>query len=672
MTDQLLAHLLSADPWLKPYQTVLERRFKRLAETTQHLIAEGGSLVDIADTHSRFGLHRTLKGWKFREWAPNATQIILIGTFSSWEELPEYRLETRDADGEWEIRLPKDALSHGDLYRLKVYWHGGSGDRIPSHARRIVQDPETLIFNAQIWEPSEPYIWKCEHFTPPPDPIFVYETHVGMAQEKEGIGTYREFANHVIPRIADAGYNTVQLMAVQEHPYYGSFGYQVSSFFAPSSRFGTPEDLKYLVDTAHEAGLRIVMDIVHSHAVANEVEGLSRFDGTLYQYFHDGPRGRHSAWDSRCFDYEKQPVLRFLLSNCRYWLEEYRFDGFRFDGVTSMLYLDHGLGKAFTSYDDYFGENTDEAAIVYLTLANRLVHEVKPEAVTIAEDISGLPGLALPGERGGVGFDYRFAMGIADQWIRLTKEVKDEDWQMGAVWWELTNRRSGERSISYAECHDQALVGDKTLIFRMADAAMYDHMNLYDSDLQVDRAMALHRLIRFITLVTAGHGYLNFMGNEFGHPEWIDFPRSDNSWSYRYARRQWSLVDNLELKYRQLAAFDKAMLNLVKTYDVLTAPWPQLVYEHNADKLLAFERGGLLFVFSFHPDQSFTDYRLDYRPGKYRMVFHTDDKAFGGHGRLKRDQRHFTLFEKADGYAGRNRLSLYIPNRTALVLWRED
>lgn len=672
MTDQLLEHLLAADPWLKPYRTALERRFRRLAETTKRLMPGGGRLVDVADTHTRFGLHRTRNAWRFREWAPNATQIMLIGTFSGWKEQPEYRLQPADAEGDWEIRLPADVLSHGDLYRLKVYWDGGSGDRLPSHACRIVQDPETLIFNAQIWDPPEPYLWRSGHFNPPPDPIFVYETHVGMAQEKEGIGTYREFADHVIPRVADAGYNTVQLMAVQEHPYYGSFGYQVSNFFAPSSRFGTPEDLKYLVDTAHETGLRIVMDIVHSHAVANEVEGLSRFDGTLYQYFHDGPRGRHSAWDSRCFDYEKLPVLRFLLSNCRYWLEEYRFDGFRFDGVTSMLYLDHGLGKAFTSYDDYFGENTDEAAIVYLTLANRLIHELKPEAVTVAEDISGLPGLALPGERGGVGFDYRFAMGIADQWIRLTKDVNDEEWQMGAVWWELTNRRSGERSISYAECHDQALVGDKALIFRMADAAMYDHMSLYDGDLKVDRAMALHRLIRFITLVTAGQGYLNFMGNEFGHPEWIDFPRSENGWSYRYAKRQWSLVDNPMLKYHQLATFDKAMLNLVKTYDVLTAPWPHLVYEHNADKLLVFERGGLLFVFSFHPDRSYTDYRIDYRPGKYRMIFHTDDTAFGGHGRLNRDQQHFTLFEKADGYAGRNRLSLYIPNRTALVLWRED
>ncbi|MFZ7124867.1 MAG: alpha amylase C-terminal domain-containing protein [Desulfobacterales bacterium] len=667
-----LEDLLAVDPWLKPYERVLENRFQRLAGMTDALLEGNPRLAESAITHRKFGLHKTEDGWLFREWAPNATGIYMIGPFSGWQEHSEYRLVAGEGDSVWEIRLPEKTLAHGDPYRLRVHWHGGGGDRIPSHARRVVQDPDTLIFNAQVWDPPVPYAWRHTSFRPPPEPILVYETHVGMAQSREGIGTYREFADLTIPRIAQAGYNTIQLMAIQEHPYYGSFGYQVSSFFAPSSRFGTPEDLKYLVDTAHGAGLRIVMDIIHSHAVANEVEGLSRFDGTLYQYFHDGPRGRHPAWDSRCFDYDKVPVVRFLLSNCRFWLEEYRFDGFRFDGITSMLYLDHGLGKSFTSYDDYFSGNTDEAAVIYLTLANRLVHEIKPEAVTIAEDISGLPGLALPVDRGGVGFDYRFAMGISDQWIRLTKDVKDDDWNMGAIWWELTNRRADERSISYAECHDQALVGDQTLIFRMAGTAMYDHMRIDDGDLTVDRAMALHRLIRFITLLTAGHGYLNFMGNEFGHPEWIDFPRPGNGWSYRYARRQWNLADDPNLKYSRLGAFDRAMLNLVKSYDVLAAPWPNLVYEHNDDKILAFERGGLLFVFSFHPSRSFTDYRIDFREGRYRMIFNTDEAAYGGHDRLLKDQEHFTLFEKPDGYSGRHRLSLYLPNRTALVLRIEE
>jgi 1,4-alpha-glucan branching enzyme len=596
--------------------------------------------------------------------------MFILCDKNRWQCEPEFQVSKVD-DAVFEARFDAEQFSHQDLFRLKVIWPGGQGDRIPTAARRVVQDPCTLIFNAQVWEPPEPYRWINE--APPPiDPILVYETHVGMAQEKEGVGTYREFADHLIPRIRDAGYNTIQLMAVQEHPYYGSFGYQVSNFFAASSRFGSPEDLKYLVDSAHGAGLRVVMDLVHSHGVSNEVEGLSRFDGTLYQYFHDGPRGLHPAWDSRCFDYAKREVLRFLLSNGRFWLEAYRFDGFRFDGITSMLYRDHGLGKAFMSYDDYFSPNVDEDALSYLTLANELVHTVDPQAVTIAEDISGLPGLALPAEEGGVGFDYRFAMGIADNWIRLTKEVADENWRPGHLWYELTNRRAHEKSISYAECHDQALVGDQTLIFRLAGAAMYHHMHRDDPDPAMDRAMALHKMIRLITLATAGHGYLTFMGNDFGHPEWIDFPREGNNWSYHYARRQWHLADHPDLKYGLLAAFDRAMLDLVKTHGVFEDPWAHLVYEHNDDQVLAFARRELLFVFGFHPTRSLTDYGFPCLPGQYRLVLDSDDPRFGGHGRLQSGQAHFTRPDEANPVPSQGRLQLYIPSRTAQVLLKVD
>ncbi len=670
---QRIQRLLAIDPWLQPFRQDLENRQRILQRRRSALAAPGESLDRASGAHRYFGLHRTPDRWCFREWAPNATAVHLIGEFNHWEEAAPWRLQPAiGRDGVWEIELPADRLAHAMLYRLRIHWPGGSGDRIPAYARRVVQDPETLIFNAQVWHPDQPYAWQHEAFAPPPDPILIYEAHVGMAQEKEGIGSYREFADRVLPRIAAGGYNTVQLMAVQEHPYYGSFGYQVSSFYAASSRFGTPEDLKYLVDGAHGLGLRIIMDLVHSHSVSNEVEGLSRFDGTPYQYFHDGPRGRHHAWDSRCFDYAKPPVLEFLLSNCRYWLEEYRFDGFRFDGVTSMLYLDHGLERAFGSYSDYFGPNLDEDAVAYLAMANELIHASAPAAVTIAEDMSGLPGLALPLEAGGVGFDYRFAMGVPDYWIRLTKDTPDEAWSMGTLWHELTNRRAAEKSISYAECHDQALVGDKTLMFRMADAAMYDHMHRDDPDFIVERAMALHKMIRLLTLATAGHGYLNFMGNEFGHPEWIDFPRAANQWSYRYARRQWGLADHPDLKYAQLAAFDRAMLALVRQSGFMQAPWANHLYAHETHKVLAFERGGLVFVLHFDPVHSRPDYRVPAPAGQYQMILDTDDCAFGGHGRLAPKQAHFTLVDEAGPSGSTPRLSLYLPSRTALVLSKTD
>jgi 1,4-alpha-glucan branching enzyme len=665
-----LETLLGNDPYLQPYEAIIRRRLRRTRQTENRLTQGEMTLADFASGHEYFGLHFRQNQWVLREWAPNADGIYLIGAMTGWEEKKEFALKRCSSDGVWEIRLPAGTLQHADIYRLRMHWPGGDGDRIPAYARRVVQDPETLIFNAQIWSPDPAYQWRCPHFKRPAGSPFIYEVHVGMAQEEEKIGTYREFTEHVLPRIVASGYNILQLMAIQEHPYYGSFGYQVSSFFAASSRFGTPDDLKALVDAAHLAGLTVLMDIIHSHAVSNEVEGLSRFDGTLYQYFHDGPRGRHELWDSRCFDYGKYQVLHFLLSNCRFWLDEYRFDGFRFDGITSMLYLHHGMSTAFTSYDDYFGDSVDEDALTYLALANKLVHQLRGDALTIAEDVSGMPGLAAPLENGGYGFDYRFAMGVPDYWIKLIKEVNDEHWPMGQLWHELTNRRADEKTISYAESHDQALVGDQSIIFRLIDADMYDHMRTGDENLRVDRGLALHKMIRLITLATAGQGYLNFMGNEFGHPEWIDFPRQGNNWSYQHARRQWHLLDDAGLKYRYLAKFDRDMIALAKKFNLLEVPGPRRLYEHNDDKIIIFERAGLVFAFNFHPVHAYNGYRFEAPPGKYKMILDSDAFPYGGHGRPTPDQEH-VAFSAGVADTPCYLLSLYLPNRTAVVLKHE-
>jgi 1,4-alpha-glucan branching enzyme len=624
------------------------------------------SLTEFASGHEYFGLHFRKNEWVFREWAPNATAIYLIGENTKWQEHKKYALKKINDQGVWEIHLKANKLAHGDLYRLRIHWPGGKGDRIPAYARRVIQDPKTKIFNTQIWKPSKPYQWKSQ-FKRPKDPPLIYEVHVGMAQEEEKIGSYNEFTNSVLPRIVNAGYNTIQLMAIQEHPYYGSFGYQVSNFFAASSRFGTPNDLKNLIETAHSQGLCVLMDLIHSHSVRNEVEGLSRFDGTLFQYFHSGPRGKHKAWDSRCFDYNKPQVLHFLLSNCRYWLDEFHFDGFRFDGVTSMLYLQHGLGRIFTSYNDYFDGSVDEEALTYLALANKVIHDIRPEAITIAEDVSGMPCLALPQSKGGFGFDYRFAMGVPDYWIRLVKDFKDENWSTGNIWFELINRRKDEKTISYAESHDQALVGDQSLIFRLIGKDMYNHMQIDNGKLNVARGIALHKMIRLITLATAGHGYLNFMGNEFGHLEWIDFPREGNNWSFKHARRQWSLLDDLNIKYHLLGRFDRDMIALAKSYRLLDSSNLQLLYEDSADKLIIFKRANLIFAFNFHPNQSFADYKFEAPPGKYRMVLDSDALKYGGYGRLQSKQTHFTILRDSKAQ-NQHMLSLYLPTRSALVL----
>lgn len=664
VVEEKVTARLKADPYLEPYRGDIQRRVEKVAETERRLLGgDKRDLLSFASGHEYFGLHRTEGGWVMREWAPYAEAIYLKGSFNGWKRDESLKFSAAD-NGNWELKLPAESLNHGDTFRLEVFWPGGSGERIPAWIRRVAQDPSNDSFNAQVWQPESPYVWKHEPTEYKGDPLLVYEAHIGMAQEREGVGTYNEFRENVLPRIREGGYNAIQLMALAEHPYYASFGYQVSNFFACSSRFGTPEELKALVDEAHGMGLTVLMDLIHSHAVKNEVEGIGRFDGSGYQYFHEGARGDHPAWDSRCFDYAKPEVLHFLLSNCRFWMDEYRFDGFRFDGVTSMLYTHHGLGKAFVSYDDYFEESVDEDALTYLTLANRLVHGLRPDAVTIAEDVSGMPGLAAAEAVGGVGFDYRYAMNVADYWIKLVKDSPDEGWPIGGLWHELTNRRSDEKTISYAESHDQALVGDQTLMFRLAKDRMYDKMTIHEEDPNVFRAVSLHKMIRLATLASAGHGYLNFMGNEFGHPEWIDFPREGNGWSYRYARRQWSLADNGELRYQDLASFDRALLSLASAFRLPAGGYAELSLLHEDDKVLAFRRASLLFVFNFHPEKSFSDYHVPVPPGRFQIVLDTDRPEFGGHGRQDIEVQHEAMQKGEDHRV----LSLYLPSRSAIVL----
>ena len=662
--------IIKHDPWLEPFKGAIEGRHNDVINKERELTQACGSLTEFANAHEYFGLHRTQRGgWVFREWAPGATAITLVGDFSNWKPMKKFELRRLPgSDGVWETRLRPSDIHHGQHYKMIVEWPGGSGERIPAYARHVIQDENTKLFSAQVWAPEHPYEWKIEKFEPDTRPLMIYECHIGMAQQREGVGTYREFRENVLPRIAADGYNAIQIMAIQEHPYYGSFGYHVSSFFAASSRFGTPEELKELIDAAHERGIAVIMDIVHSHAVKNEVEGLGRLDGTYNQYFYGDGRREHPAWDSLCFDYGKIEVLHFLLSNCKYWLEEFHFDGFRFDGVTSMLYYNHGLGQAFGSYDDYYNGGQDTNAITYLTLANLLIHQVNPRAITIAEEMSGMPGLAIPFKDGGIGFDYRMAMGIPDYWIRLLKEKRDEDWHPTSIFWELTNRRADEKTVSYVESHDQALVGDKTIIFRLIDAKMYWHMMVGDQDPDVARGIALHKMIRLVTLATINGGYLNFMGNEFGHPEWIDFPREGNGWSYKYARRQWDLVDRQDLQYRFLNAFDNAMIELVSKVHGFQAKPIRKLWEKDDDQILAFMRGDLVFVFNFSPTKSYGGYGILAPAGSYTPLLSSDEPRFGGFGNIDMKVRHFTQPDPLFEPAGVARLPLYLPARTALVL----
>ena len=643
------------DPWLGPWKGAIDARHEAILATKTKLAGDK-SLSEAVNNHLYYGLHHDGDSWVLREWAPNASRIFLIGECNNWKRSEAYAFKPV-GQGNWELRLPEIFLHHGDLYKLWIEWQGGGGERLPAYVTRAVQDPETKVFSAQVWEPAKAYKWKHKARGKIDNP-FIYECHIGMAGEKEQVSSFEDFRRDVLPRIVRLGYNVIQIMALQEHPYYGSFGYQVSNFFALSSRFGTPEEFKALVDEAHSHGIAVIMDIVHSHSVSNEAEGLSRFDGRDDLYFYRGAAGHHPAWGSRCFDYGKDEVKYFLLSNCKYWMEEYHLDGFRFDGVTSMLYWDHGLGTNFGNYELYFNKGVDENAVCYLALANMLIHELNPDAITIAEDVSGMAGLAAPLAAGGVGFDYRMSMGVADHWIKWIKERTDEQWSMGEIWWELTNKRADEKTISYAECHDQALVGDKTIIFRLIDKEMYWSMNKGSQNLIVDRGIALHKLIRLVTAATAGNGYLNFMGNEFGHPEWIDFPREGNGWSYAYARRQWSLADNSLLRYGCLEAFDARMVHFLEDEKILSQA-PQLLRADEEKKILIFRRKNAIFALNFNPTQSYDNYGFETEDGEYELYFNTDEGVYDGFDRLHNGDIHVTTDHT---------LRLYLPSRCGLVL----
>lgn len=651
--------IYESDSWLSPYRDAIDARHSRILEDRRNLLGRHRKLRNIACDWMYYPLHRENGCWVMREWAPGASRIFFVGDCNNWKRLEAYSF-TPLGDGNWEIRLPEYCLHHGDLYKLFVEWPGGGGERIPAYCTRMVQDDETKVFCAQVWNPAKPYRWRHGKPVAISTP-FIYECHIGMSSEDEKVSSFDEFRTSVLPRVISMGYNVLQIMALQEHPYYGSFGYQVSGFYALSSRFGTPEEFKRLVDEAHAGGIAVIMDIVHSHTVGNEAESIVNLDGSNTLYCYKGPQGYHPAWGTRCFDYGDGKVKCFLLSNCRYWMEEYHIDGFRFDGVTSMIYWNHGLGEAFCGYDRYFGDGVDENALSYLALANMLIHEINPSAITIAEDVSGLAGLAAPFEDGGIGFDYRMAMGIADHWIKWIKEVPDENWSVGEMWYELTNRRADEKTVSYAECHDQALVGDKTIIFRLIDSDMYDNMGKDSCNLRVDRGIALHKMIRLVTAATCGGGYLNFMGNEFGHPEWIDFPRQGNGWSYKYARRQWSLPDNDALRYRSLENFDREMVNYLKSENLMEEP-PVLLTADEERKVLVFARRNSIFAFNFHPSASYGDYRVGSVDGTFVMAFNSDEARFGGFARLEDGERHIAV----DGG-----LPLYIPSRCAVVLDRK-
>ncbi|KAG8377283.1 hypothetical protein BUALT_Bualt08G0013200 [Buddleja alternifolia] len=682
--------LFSLDPGLESYKDHFRYRIRRYVDQRKLIDKHESSLEEFARGYLKFGFNRDEGCIVYREWAPAAEEAEIVGDFNGWNG-SEHKME-KNQFGVWSILIPDfdghPAITHNSRVKFRFKHNNGVWvERIPAWIKYATQDPTRFAapYDGVYWDPplSERYQFKYPR-PPKPEAPRIYEAHVGMSGSEPRVNTYREFADDVLPRIRANNYNTIQLMAVMEHSYYASFGYHVTNFFAVSSRSGNPEDLKYLIDKAHSLGLRVLMDVVHSHASNNVTDGLNGFDvgqSSQDSYFHTGDRGYHKLWDSRLFNYANWEVLRFLLSNLRWWLDEFKFDGFRFDGVTSMLYHHHGINMAFTgNYNEYFSEETDVDAVVYLMLASDLIHCILPDATVIAEDVSGMPGLGRPVSEGGIGCDYRLAMAIPDKWIDYLKNKKDKEWSMSEIAWSLTNRRYTEKCIAYAESHDQSIVGDKTMAFLLMDKEMYSGMScLTEASPVIERGIALHKMIHFLTMALGGEGYLNFMGNEFGHPDWIDFPREGNGWSYDKCRRQWDLVDTDHLRFKFMNAFDRAM-NLLDEKFKFLASAKQIVSSTDEDnKVIVFERGDLVFVFNFHPDNTYEGYKVGCDlPGKYRVALDSDAWEFGGPGRVGHDTDHFTTPEGVPGVPETNfnnrpnSFKVLSPPRTCVVYYRVE
>ena len=665
--------VIEFDEWLRPVASEIEYRNNLYLDRLRQIERFSGSLYDFANAHLFYGVHRDdqLEGWWVRDLLPGAKNVSVLGDWNDWnrEQFPM----KKDEWGVWSIFL-SDKITAGKLKHeslIKLHVHGADDskmDRIPTFITRVVQNDETKDFNGQVWAPEASFDWSEDDFMMNSiDTPIIYEAHIGMATEEEKVGSYNEFTKEMLPYIKELGYNTVQLMAIAEHPYYGSFGYHVANLYAPSSRFGTPEDLKNLIKEAHNLGLGVIMDVVHSHYVKNTAEGFNKFDGTEFLYSPEGEEGNHPQWDSKLYNYKEDRVQHLLLSNLKYWLEEFHFDGFRFDGVTSMIYHHHGYTD-FGSYQSFFGDGVNRPGITYLTLANKLVHEVKPEAITIAEEVSGMPAMTATIADGGIGFNYRLAMAVPDFWIKYIKDTPDEKWSLDEMWNIMSNRLPSTKTITYCESHDQALVGDKTIAFRLMDKDMYTSMGKDNASLVVDRGIALHKMIRLLTISLGGDAYMNFMGNEFGHPEWIDFPREDNGWSYKHARRQWSLSVDGNLKYSYLLEFDKEMIKLISDFYVLKAGYGYNLLNDEDNKTMAFEQSGLIFVFNWHTSNSIMDYLMPVpMKGKYKIVLNSDDTKFGGYGRVKDNTEFFTV-----DHNGKPHIKIYNINRAALVLQFQD
>ncbi|XP_058788144.1 1,4-alpha-glucan-branching enzyme 3, chloroplastic/amyloplastic [Vicia villosa] len=575
-----------------------------------------------------------------------------------------YWLETRKGRKAW-LKKYIPGIPHGSKYRVYFNTTNGPLERVPAWATYVQPELDGRQAYAIHWEPPPEDVYKWKNQSPKvPKSLRIYEAHIGISGSEPKISSFNDFTDKTLPYIKEAGYNAIQLIGVVEHKDYFTVGYRVTNFYATSSRYGTPDDFKRLVDEAHGLGLLVFMEIVHSYAAADEMVGLSLFDGSNDCYFHSGKRGQHKFWGTRMFKYGDVDVLHFLLSNLNWWIEEYQIDGFQFHSLSSMIYTHNGFASFTGDLEEYSNQYVDKDALLYLIMANEILHVLHPNIITIAEDATYYPGLCEPTSQGGLGFDYYVNLSAPEMWSTFLETVPDHEWSMTKIVNTLVSKKeNANKMLLYAENHNQSISGRRSLA-EVLFGEIDEHSEHYKESLL--RGSSLHKMIRLITLTIGGRAYMNFMGNEFGHPKRVEFPTSSNDYSYSLANRQWDLLEK-DGVHRDLFTFDKDMMRLDKNERVLSRGFPSFHHVNDSSKVISYVRGPLLFIFNFHPTDSYDSYTVGVEEaGEYQLILNTDEIKYAGQGILRENQ-YFqrTISKRVDGH--RNCIEVQLPSRTAQV-----
>ncbi|KAH9622869.1 hypothetical protein KSS87_007872 [Heliosperma pusillum] len=502
------------------------------------------------------------------------TDPISEEKFRNKEPPIAYWLETRKGRIAW-MNKYTPCLPHGSKYRVYFNTPDGPLERVPAWATYVLPDEEGNQSCAVHWDPSPEFTHKWKNNSPKaPKSLRIYECHIGISGSDPKVSSFLEFSEKVLPYIKDLGYNAIQLFGVVEHKDYFTAGYRVTNFYAVSSRYGTPEDFKRLVDEAHGLGLLVFLDIVHSYSAADEMVGLSLFDGTNDCYFHTGKRGHHKYWGTRIFKYGDVDVLQFLLSNLTWWIEQYHIDGFQFHSIPSMIYTHNGFATFTGDLEEYCNQYVDRDALMYLILANDILHALHPNIITIAEDATLYPGLCEPSSQGGLGFDYYVNLAAPEMWLSLLENVPDNEWSMSKIVTTLMgNKAYTNKMLLYAENHNQSISGGRSLAEILLGA-------------EIDSNLSTSSLLRGSSLHKG-----------------VEFPTSNNNFSYELASRRWDLLSDQGV-HQELFHFDQDMMKLDKAGKVLSRCLPN-VHHVNDDTMI---------------------------------ILNSDEKKYGGQGAINTDQ----------------------------------